>query len=91
MADRASNKTIIVVSNSLGEKLVDIASRADKRALVFYQSADQYIHVDLLSEGVTFETLFANGDVGSGSDQLAPGNHDHDVGDLSVLFDNKIS
>jgi hypothetical protein len=90
MADRASNKTIIVVSNSLGEKLVDMASRADKRALVFDESSDQYIHIDLIEEGVTFETLFAKDDVGPGSDQLAQGNHDHDVGDLTVLFDNKI-
>ena len=38
-----------------------MASRADQRALVFDGATDQYIHVDLLSEGVTFETLFANG------------------------------
>jgi hypothetical protein len=39
---------------------------------------------------VTFESLLANGDVGINADQVAPGNHDHEIGDMTVLFNNTI-
>ena len=88
---RSANKKIIVLSNSLAGKVVDLASQEDQRALVYDRLTDTYIHVDvLLPEAITFEALLANNDVGSGSDQVAAGDHDHDVGDLLVLFENRI-
>lgn len=88
---RAADNKIIVVSNSLGGKLVDQESLGDGRALVYNEQTNQYIHVDLLHDSdITFEALMAKGDVGTGSDQLAIGNHDHEPGDLVVLFNNKI-
>lgn len=91
MEGRASNRRIIVVSNSLGDKIVDTTSRADQRAVVFDQGSNQYIHVEMISlEDITFETLLNNGNVGYGANQLAPGNHDHDVGNLALLFENRI-
>lgn len=38
----------------------------------------------------TFETLNALGDVGTGEDQLAIGNHDHEIGDMKLLFENNL-
>ncbi len=37
---------------------------------------------------VSFEALNAKGDVGSGSDQLAVGDHDHEIGDMIIVFEN---
>jgi hypothetical protein len=39
---------------------------------------------------VTFETLAANGDVGSQPGQVAEGNHDHEIGDMVLLFNNQL-
>lgn len=40
---------------------------------------------------ITFENLFANGDVGPGRDQVARGDHDHEIGDMVTLFNNVIT
>ena len=88
---KALNDKLIVLSNSLGGKIVDLASQSDGKAIVYDADNDQYIHVDLLSlADITFEALDRNGDVGAGADQLAAGNHDHDLGDLVLLFNNRI-
>lgn len=88
---RATNNQIIVLANSLSGKTIDNTSRGDGKALTYDQLTDQYIHVDILTPAqVTFEVLMANLDVGSGADQLAFGNHDHDLGNLEVLFENRI-
>jgi hypothetical protein len=39
---------------------------------------------------VTFENLDANGAVGTGTDQVARGDHDHDVGNMALFFENKL-
>lgn len=39
-------------------------------------------------QDVTFEVLFENGDVGSDPDQLAVGDHDHEIGDMVLVFEN---
>lgn len=39
---------------------------------------------------VTFEQLLANGDIGSDADQVAPGNHDHDIGNVTSIFENNL-
>ena len=44
--NRATSKKIIIISNSLGGKLVDMASQSDGRMLVYDQATDSYIHVD---------------------------------------------
>ena len=38
----------------------------------------------------TFEALQESGDVGSGADQVAPGNHDHDIGNVTSIFENNL-
>lgn len=38
----------------------------------------------------TFEELQAIGDIGTGADQVAPGDHDHDIGDVSLIFENSL-
>lgn len=88
---RATNNQIIVLANSLSGKTIDNTSRGDGKALTYDALTDQYIHVDILTPAqVTFEVLMSNLDVGSGADQLAIGNHDHDVGNLEILFENRI-
>lgn len=39
---------------------------------------------------VTFEALEGNGDVGTGANQVARGNHDHEIGDMTVIFNNQL-
>lgn len=45
---------------------------------------------DLGSISVTFENLNGNGDVGTGADQVAAGNHDHNIGNQVLLFENAL-
>lgn len=40
---------------------------------------------------VTFETLNGNGDIGTGADQVAVGDHDHEIGDMIVLLNNAMA
>ena len=39
---------------------------------------------------VTFEALQESGDVGPGAEQVAPGNHDHDIGNVTSIFENNL-
>jgi len=39
---------------------------------------------------ITYEALNANGDVGENAGQLATGNHDHEIGDISLIFENQL-
>ena len=39
---------------------------------------------------VTFEALLANGDIGYAADQVSPGDHDHEIGDMEILFENNL-
>ena len=88
---KATNRKIIVLADSLSGKMIDNTTRGDGKAIVFDQTTDKYIHVDLLHmSDITFEVLSANNDVGQGANQVAIGNHDHDVGNLQVLFENRI-
>lgn len=76
---RAIRDIIVVPTNSVGGKALDLVSRADGRALIWYEEGNMYIHADLLKAAdITFENLDANSDIGSGSDQLAKGDHNHD-------------
>lgn len=78
MGTRAAKGNIFVVTNVLAGKLVDVASRADTKALTYDLATDKYIHSDVLTTAsVTYETLNTNGDVGTGAGQLAIGNHSH--------------
>jgi len=43
---------------------------------------------DLGADQVTYENLNANGDVGNGADQVARGDHDHDIGNMVLVFEN---
>jgi hypothetical protein len=39
---------------------------------------------------VTYEQLAANGDVGTGATQVAQGDHDHEIGDMTLIFENAL-
>ena len=39
---------------------------------------------------ITFENLLVNGDIGTASNQIAAGDHDHEIGDMNVLFENNL-
>jgi len=86
---RARKNQIVVNLNSLGGKPVDAESRADGKTLVYDAQTDSYLHEDP-GDAITFEALSGNGDIGTGADQVARGDHDHDVGDLVVLFENQL-
>ena len=50
----------------------------------------QNIPADIGSNQVTFEVLNANGDVGAGPAQVAAGDHDHEIGNVSLVFENAL-
>ena len=50
----------------------------------------QNVPSDLGADQVTFENLNANGDVGTGAEQVARGDHDHNVADLTLIFNNNL-
>ena len=56
----------------------------------YTNETDWIILLDLDLGQVNFEALEAIGDVGSGSDQLARGNHDHEIGNMALFFENKL-
>jgi len=88
---RALNNKIIVLKNSIGDKILNTESRADGTMVVYDELTNQYIHVaPVLPGDITMEKLEENGDVGPGHNQLAYGDHDHDLGNLVVLFENRI-
>lgn len=80
--------TIKVLSNSLGGKAVDMGSLADGRVLIYDAGTDEYTHVDF--PYVTFEALLASGDIGTGADQVAYGNHLH-TGVYEQLINKSLS
>jgi hypothetical protein len=65
-------------------------TRARKNGiLVTFQWEDiQNKPSNLGADQVTYENLDANGDVGSDADQVAPGDHDHDIGNMVLIFEN---
>lgn len=82
---------IRIVLNSLGDKVVETESRGHGKTIVFDENADMYLHVELVKkQDINFEELNNNGAVGSQANQVAAGDHDHEVGDLSLIFENKL-
>ena len=67
-------------------------TRARKQSILIITNWDDILNVpsDLGADQVTYENLNANGDVGTGADQVAQGNHDHDVGNQVLNFENAL-
>jgi hypothetical protein len=67
-------------------------TRARKNGILVNLNWDDILNVpsDLGADQVTYENLNANGDVGTGADQVAQGNHDHDVGNQVLNFENAL-
>jgi len=86
---RSRKNKLIVLINSLAGKVLDVASRGDGKAIVYDATTDQYVHTEI-ADKVTYENLSANGDVGDNAGQVAEGNHDHEIGDVSLLFENSL-
>lgn len=86
---RSRKNRLLILSNSIAGKVLDMGSLAHGYFVAWDENADQYIHVDA-STLVSYEILSANGDVGLEAGQLAAGDHDHEVGDLVLLFDNAL-
>jgi len=84
MADRATTTSVKVSLNTVTGKIIDTASRMDGYAITWNETEDKYYHSAVLTAAsVTFEQLDSIGDVGTGADQLAYGNHTHS--ELSYL------
>jgi len=72
---KSIQNSINVVLNTLAGKIVDVGSMSDGRAITYDAGTDEYVHTDFPQ--VTFEALLASGDIGTGVDQVAYGNHTH--------------
>jgi len=67
-------------------------TRSRKSSLLFVTRWEDIIGKpsSLGIDAVTFEALQANGDIGAGQDQVSPGDHDHEIGDVSLTFENAL-
>jgi hypothetical protein len=86
---RARKNSIVIISNGLGGKTLDPNTLADGFFIAYDETTDQYIHVDA-STLVTAQTLIDNGSVGAGAGQVAAGDHDHEIGDITLIFNNAL-
>lgn len=65
-------------------------TRARKKGIVINVDWSQIENKPDEIGAVTYETLAANGDVGSGATQVAQGDHDHEIGDMTLVFENAL-
>lgn len=88
--DTAANWTTANPTLAQGEQGFEI----DTKKLKVGDGLTAWVNLDYYSTNtpgvVTFENLNANGDVGPGADQVAAGNHDHDIGDIVLWFENQL-
>ena len=65
-------------------------TRARKQGIVVNVDWSQIENRPGEIESFTYETLAANGDVGTGATQVAQGDHDHEIGDVTLIFENAL-
>jgi hypothetical protein len=67
-------------------------TRARKNSILINLNWEDVENVpsDLGADQVTYENLNANGDVGTGAEQVARGDHDHDIGNQVLNFENAL-
>lgn len=67
-------------------------TRARKNSILINLNWEDVENVppDLGADQVTYEKLNANGDVGTGAEQVARGAHDHDIGNQVLNFENAL-
>ena len=65
-------------------------TRARKKSITINVNWNQIADKPDEIGAVTFEVLNANGDVGTGADQVAKGDHDHEIGDMTLIFENAL-
>jgi hypothetical protein len=68
---RSRKQQLIILSNSLAGKVLDIGSQTDGFFIAWDETNNQYVHVDA-------STLFAAID------------HDHEIGYVSLIFENAL-
>jgi len=66
-ATRSRKQSILVVTNNIGGKVVDMSTLADGTAPVFDQGSNMYKHIE-----------------------VAPASHDHELGDMTLIFENAL-
>lgn len=86
---RARKNRIVVSSALLGGALLDIANRNDGTVIVFDEGEEKYVHIDLaaLETDPVFQAWLATNPL----DAYALADHDHEIGDMVVLFNNVLS
>ena len=71
MTTRSRKNRIVILSNSIAGKVLDMGSLADGYFVAWDEEAGKYVHVDA-------STLFA------------AINHDHEIGDMTLIFENAL-
>ena len=67
-------------------------TRPRKKSIIINVNWDniQNKPTDLGAVSVTFENLDANGAVGPEANQVSRGDHDHDIGNMALFFENQL-
>lgn len=67
-------------------------TRARKNSILIntYWNDIQNKPINIGADQVTYENLAANGDVGTGAGQVAIGDHDHEIGNQVLIFENAL-
>jgi len=88
MTTRARKNRILVSSNLLSGALIDIANRNDGSVIVFDEGENKYVHIDLaaLESDPVFQEWLASNPL----EGFALADHDHEIGDMTLIFDNAL-
>jgi len=85
---RARKNRIVVSSALLGGALLDIANRNDGTVIVYDEGEEKYVHIDLaaLETDPVFQAWLAANPL----EGYALADHDHEIGDMTLIFDNAL-
>ena len=85
---RARKNRIIVSSALLGGALLDMANRNDGTVIVYDEGEEKYVHIDLaaLESDPVFQAWLASNPL----EGYALTDHDHEIGDMTLIFDNAL-
>lgn len=88
MTTRARKNRIIVSSSLLSGALIDIANRNDGSVIVYDEEDNKYVHIDLaaLETDPVFQEWLASNPL----DAYALVDHDHEIGDMTLIFNNAL-
>jgi hypothetical protein len=88
MTTRARKGRILVYTTSLAGKPIDVANLKDGSILVYDEESGKYVHAELsdLETDPIFSAWLATDPL----HDFAKADHEHEIGDITLIFDNAL-